>query len=131
MAKKSASGWDLYFRKATVQFNLAELGCPDFWVKMRRLDTLPYGRTKRYIEGELSPQEALAETEELLKELIVEWNLPDFENPEQALPLPSEDPSVLEKLPSEFVAFFQKKLQETSQLASMVPQKSETSSGAP
>lgn len=121
-------GWKAYNAQLAEPHDFSEFGCPDFKVDLRRIDSFPYGEVKSYTAqaAELGVDEktTLADVavinDAVLVKCVTRWNIPHPETGE-VLPLPSEDPTSLDVLPSEFVAQLHIWLQEDSQLAKMAP----------
>lgn len=128
-------GWKEYQAKQSVRHTFDELGCPDFYVDLRRVDAFPYGYVKEYGKSDtIDPETATREeieaqletNDEILAMCIADWNITHPETNE-SLPVPtSKDWSSLDALPSEFVAQMHEWLGEDSELSQRVPRSSET-----
>ena len=139
-------GWKEYQEQITEPHDFGEFGCPDFKVDLRRVDSFPYGEMKAYTaqaselkkiakraaseDDGITDEEAFASAaainDQVLVKCVARWNIPHPDTGE-ILPLPSEDISSLDVLPSEFVARLHIWLQEDSQLAQMAATGNETS----
>lgn len=112
----SWEGYKKRLKKSLVKTTLEELGLPEFSLTLRPPVARPWGETKRLgmtaaKVDEIDPLEAVELIERQVAENILEWNLTDPET-DEPLPIPAEDPSVLERLPTEVLFFIQRKLRE-------------------
>ncbi len=122
--------WEMYYRKSAVKHTFPM--APQFWVRLRRLSSLPYGESRRMFslpiiglrrDPDMLDEETLDKLRTLMEEddrtlakLIVDWNLTDPRSGE-LLPLPTpEDTSPLYALPREFVDQMQTWLRQDSAL---------------
>jgi len=104
----------------TVRHDFDEFSCPEFWVELVRLDSMPYGDAKDYInqaqeianiEDEedqtvasfKTGEDGLNVNDRTLIRCISEWYFTDPDTGED-LPVPTfEDPGSLDRLPTEFI----------------------------
>ena len=143
-------GWKEYNAKIGIVHKFGEFNCKDFWVKLRRLDSFSYGDTKEVRSGgdvnveEMKKnsklrEEARKEMEEQLVDCILDWNISDptiqdtkgLSDEEKAKPLllpTANDPSSLDKLPSEFIAAMFIWLRDDSELSKQASKMTGTSS---
>lgn len=133
--------WKEFKQQSVKRYTFEEIGAPGFWVEMRTLDSMPWGKAKRYAKDpDMSDDEVEREAEQILVRSIIRWNITDpkiaenYErmgrNPDEAplLPIPNEDLRSLDKLPSAFIAKLHEWLSAGMQLgAEKVP----TMSGQP
>jgi len=139
-------GWKEYKQTLGVVHDFAEFQCPEYWVELRRADSLPYGETKGAgltPEGleELRRDPAKAEAargkfEADLVDCILNWHIPDPRLPEDSLaaaslPLPRDTPDSLSVLPLEFILQMIVWLQEDSKIAEKVSKLKGISFGQP
>lgn len=144
-------GWEEYKKKLGVKHNFAKFGCKEFWVKLRRLDSFPYGETREskgvspegaeeLLRDPKKAEEAREEIEGQLVDCILDWHItdPDIqdvkgvsdEDKVKSMPLPTkEDLTSLTKLPTEFIVAMFEWLRDDSDLAKKVPKGTGTSSG--
>ena len=144
-------GWKEYKEKLGVKHTFEQFGCKDFWVKLRRLDSFPYGKSKKsssVSQGQLTEaasdpkkiEEYRKEIEDQLIVCILDWHIPDptiqdnasvsDEDKAKSMPPPvSDDVTSLDKLPSEFIGAMFIWLREDSDLAKRVPKVKGTPSG--
>lgn len=146
-------GWKKYQETLTVKHEFSQFGCDEFWVKLRRLDSMPYGETRE--AGGMTPEE-LAEVqadparaeeardkmESDLIDVIADWYITDptiqgddavsDEQKKAPMPLPtSEDKTSLMKLPTEFIVVMIEWIEADSNIAKRVSKRTGTSSGRP
>ena len=124
-------GWKEFYDASTHVHYFADQNCPEFWVRLKHLDSLEWGRAKAYMKEDISDDEAVREAEELLKDAILEWNIPDPHNPGRILPLPKDDPSVLDRLPNAFIMQMQAWMMEGMNVDELVPTMREKPSAPP
>jgi len=126
--------WAKYFANKTKTFNFDDLGIPDFWIIMRSVDTISVGMAKEKMgmdEDELTNEETFEISSALMCQLIVDWNITDPEkDDDKPMPLPSQDPSVIDKLPTEFLGKISEWLKQEAKTID-VPPESENSSSTP
>lgn len=145
-------GWKEYKEKLGIEHTFEQFGCGDFWVKLRRLDSFPYGETRKgsgksqeqiareVAENLEKAEEYRAEIESQLLDCLLDWHIADptiqddpgvsDEDKARSMPLPTKDDmESLNKLPSEFIAAMFIWLREDSELARMVPKATGTPSG--
>lgn len=111
-------GWKEFYTQQTRKFVFDELGCPDFWVRMKVMAAYPYGKSiedgalidelAEQLEGEKVSLSLVAKqadiSDQMMVSLLVEWNLTDPET-DEPLPLPTkEDTQSLRVLPNAFIA---------------------------
>lgn len=144
--------WKEYKEKLGIKHTFEQFGCKDFWVKLRRLDSFPYGETRKssgksqeqiaqeVAEAPEKAEEYRAEIEGQLLDCLLDWHITDptaqgdlkvsDEDKAKSMPLPTrEDMEPLNKLPSEFIAAMFIWLRDDSELARMVPKGKGTPSG--
>lgn len=97
-------GWKEYLAQRCRKYTFEEIGLPEFYVKLRGLESFPHGESLKMAEEmrNMSDEEATRASHELLKKMIVEWNFTDPET-DEPLPLPREDIEALLKLPNEII----------------------------
>jgi len=89
-------GWKEYRKKRVKRYTFEDMDCPEFWVDIVGAEALEYGLT------EVQELETVEEQKAVLVKVIVDWYITDPET-DEPLPHPSEDDSVLNKLPIEFI----------------------------
>lgn len=146
-------GWKKYQETLSIKHDFSTFGCDDFWVKLRRLDSLPYGETREaggmtaeeLEEAKRDPvkaEEARDKMESDLIGCIVDWYITDptiqedpdvsDEDKKRPMPLPAaDDKTPLSKLPTEFVVAMIEWIADDSNIAKKVSKGIGTSSGRP
>ena len=114
-------GWKEFREASSKVYHFEKQHCPEYWVRLKGIDTMPWGRSKRYFGAELNDDEATREAEELLRESILDWYIPDPDDEGRVLPLPKDDPDVLNKLPNAFITQMQIWLMEGVNVEELVP----------
>lgn len=134
-------GWKEYKANLGIKHTFEEFDCKEFYVVLRRVDSFAYGEAEglggrgadpaALLKDPKLAKEAREDTEKVLRDCILEWNLTDPEKPEidEALPLPKQDSESLARLPMEFIAQMFFWLAEDSKLAKLVPKEIGTLSG--
>ena len=143
-------GWKEYKEKQGITHDFGEFGCKEFWVKLRRLDSFPYGETRK-TEGMTGEdlervrndpklaEESRDKMERDLGECVLDWNLTDPMVQEDVgvsdeercavLPIPSKDDvTSFTKLPTEFIVAMLDWVEKDSKLAKRASKATGTSS---
>lgn len=120
-------GWKEYLAKRRRRHTFDELGCSDFWVELRGLESFTHGESLEMMKqmDELSDSETIDATHKLFQKIIVDWNLTDPET-DEPLPIPKKDPESLLRLPNEFIIQMNRWAAEGLNPEEQVPPPSET-----
>ena len=113
MSKK----WNKFYTSRRKKVDLAEFGLPEFWVELYPITGYPRSIMKEFEvsskeeENKEEGTEAIT-TNLMYKYCIVAWNLtdPDIEE-EVQLPLPKDNPGVIDRLPVDIVFWLSKQIQ--------------------
>ena len=102
--------------KSRERTDLAEVGAEEFYVEWRTMGGLPYKDMREmYGEGESDDEDSV---KSMFQKLIIDWNIPEVDGGEP-LPIPSENPDSVDKLPTSFVNFIASKMAESSGLGTV------------
>ena len=146
-------GWKEYQEKLGVRHTFTKFGCKEFWVELRRLDSLPYGETRQaggttpeeLEEAKSDPKKADELRDKFEHDLVgsvMDWHITDptiqdkpgisDEDKGKSMPIPTADNiTPLTKLPLEFVVQMMEWLESDSDVAKRVSKRTGTSSGQP
>jgi hypothetical protein len=118
-------GWKDYLAKKSRVYTFEDFGCPDFWVKMRGLESFTHGESLQMMKEmeNLSDEESVEASHNLFKKLVIDWNLTDPET-DEPLPLPKVDTESLLRLPNEFIVQMNKWAAEGLNVDAAVPPQS-------
>jgi hypothetical protein len=118
MSKK----WNKFYTSRRKKVDLAEFGLPEFWVELYPITGYPRSIMKEFEASSKEEEKKEEENKEegteaittnlMYKYCIVAWNLtdPDIEE-EVQLPLPKDNPGVIDRLPVDIVFWLSKQIQ--------------------
>jgi hypothetical protein len=120
--------WKKFLVNRRQKFTLEEFGLDEFWVEFVPITAYPRSVIKEISKDvalvERPDDEEISEEEQeqvfvIHKYCIVGWNLtdPDIEDEDRVMPLPKDDITVLDKLPTDILIWLSKRIGEVNEEA--------------
>ena len=87
------------FPSAKKKITFDDVECPEYWCEFKTMARMKYKEVRTMLAGNDPEDNSIDHVSNLLEATILAWNLPE-EDGGEVLPIPSTDPTSIQKLPN-------------------------------